>query len=153
MSTYVKLCDLRERLHCREAGFEVVDSVVVAKSEGTTPVMFVVNINEFVVCPGLGFQVHVWGLEKIVFWILPEGVSKCILLRDVFVDECGEGLYTISRTPGACNKLAESGCLPRALRVSSTSRTPIFVCVDLDVEIPAENIIEYENLCRSQSGD
>lgn len=108
---------------------------------------FTLGVKDFVICSGLNFQVNVWGLEKIVTWLLPRGPNHCILLSNVFLDACSEYVYVISKTPHACDNLSLTACEIEFARLANTYGVPIFIVLDVRIPgLPPINTIIHKTL-------
>ncbi|MEM0000879.1 MAG: hypothetical protein QXJ84_00290 [Desulfurococcaceae archaeon] len=124
---------------------KMCNGVLEARLEEKMFVLFVHAANETTICSGVEFQVHVWGLEKHVLWLLPPGINHCITLSGVFLDPCSNYVYAVSKTPNACSVVSRSPCKRKLLKLANALKVPVFIL--LDVEPPGilpVNVIPYD---------
>lgn len=109
-------------------------------------VLFKHGIKETVICSGIEFQVYAWGLDKYTIWILPPGLNQCILIKDVYLDQCNEYFYLVSRNPIFCDETLLIECEKKIMALSNSLRTPIFVFADLEPPTEIPNIVRHGNI-------
>lgn len=126
---------------------KIRNGVVEIHLKKRTFALFLHGINEVTICSGLEFQVHVWGLEKYMLWLLPPGINHCITLSDVFLDPCSNYVYTVSKTPNACNTISNSLCKLELIKVADALRVPIFILLNIKPShaLPV-NVIPYDGV-------
>jgi len=92
-------------------------------------IVFTSGVKDSIICSGLDFQVHVWGLEKHTAWSFNPGTNNCVVLTNVFLDKCHDYVYAVSNTPNACNKLnvPYSACERELVEIASKYRIPVFI--------------------------
>ena len=101
-ANYISLCNqLNNIYYCEDLSSRRTLKLSLAEN---SLVVFKHEIKEIVICDSGSFQVHVWGSNKYTTWLLPSGEHLCLILRELYIDEC-EGFYVASKKPNACREL------------------------------------------------
>lgn len=121
-------CEVDQKFNC-EGGIikGVRNSVLELHLDFPAYVIFMHNLKEAVICSGLSFQTHVWGGNKYTIWALPLGTSYCAVFKDVFLDECADGLFVVSKFPQACSEVLLSACEKTLLNIMREIGLPLFI--------------------------
>ncbi|MEM4718158.1 MAG: hypothetical protein QXE81_05310 [Desulfurococcaceae archaeon] len=137
-------CYIKNELIKCSRDVEIDHDNKIIKLNTDTPLRLVArtSTNKSLICTGQDFQVHVWVPEKYILWHLPKGVNYCVLFNDVFLDQCDDKLYVISRKPYGCSDLTLSNCERELYRFLSIKHTPLFI-VEQELSIP---IIDAVNM-------
>lgn len=105
-------------------------------------VVFKHDIKETLICDSGRFQVHVWGRDKYTIWELPSGTHTCVVLRGVYLDDCGD-FYVVSRKPSGCREINASPCELELSKILVQLGSSLFLLADLNVEQEALNVLEH----------
>jgi len=105
-------------------------------------IVFKHDIKEIIICDSGSFQVYIWGSDKYTIWSLPSGEHLCLILRELYIDEC-EGFYVISKKPSACRELKISTCELEILKLLTQLNSPLFILLDeVDTEYELINTLK-----------
>lgn len=145
------VCRIHEDIQCSKS-VEIIDGELIRfLSRESTRLIAETDKNSMLLCNGIDFQVHVWGSNKYVIWSLEKGVTKCIVLRNLYLDKCNEALHVVSSEPYSCSKLDTLvQCEEKALRIYAERGVPLFIALD----ITNPRLRELENvLIHGDQGD
>ncbi|MEM0001773.1 MAG: hypothetical protein QXS24_02490 [Desulfurococcaceae archaeon] len=136
-----------DKLYCNELGvLDIEQGTIKFSFNDETNVLFIHELNEIILCTGLDFQVYVWGKTKYTLWTLRPGNSSCIVLKDLFLDECTEHVYAVSSFPNMCDKLNYTECEDELItEMKLALNMPLFILVGLRDDLQHRNTINIVN--------
>lgn len=134
-------CDIEDNLIKCNKPVEIDHGGRVIKLFSSTPLRLIAktSIDRSLICTGPDFQVYVWINEKYMIWYLPEGTNYCVLFNNVFLDQCDEKLYVISKEPYGCDKLVLSNCERELYKLLFIKDMPFFIIKE-ELGIPITNV-------------
>lgn len=65
---------------------EGFNGVIRIRCAAEAPVVFSSSVDVKVLCSGLDFQTHTWGLERKTIWLLEKGLNICLAVKDAVLE-------------------------------------------------------------------